>query len=253
MITHDWICPQMWKGQTVFVIGGGPSVNTTSLDLIQHRPVIGVNSAFRLGSWVDVCFFGDGRWLNHERKALLDYKGLLVGLHPFHDKYKITRHDGLDIRLMKGCVKKMGFAGNPGELCWNRSSGGAAIDLAKHTGAKTIVLIGYDMKKVNGYHNWHNHYDVWYKDVRGRNPHRAHIRGITSLYQQARRSKINIINATPGSAITSFPIMTLEDFLNANKNKKPAFEHSKARTKARLSNRRARKNKALTAGHGMEM
>ena len=54
-----WIPPQIWKGQTVFILGGGPSLNEANLDLIHDRRVIGVNNAYQLGSWVDVCWFGD--------------------------------------------------------------------------------------------------------------------------------------------------------------------------------------------------
>jgi hypothetical protein len=54
-----WRIPKMWKGQTVFIIGGGPSLNGTPLHLIHEHRVIGVNCAYMLGDWVDVCWFGD--------------------------------------------------------------------------------------------------------------------------------------------------------------------------------------------------
>lgn len=51
--------PKIWRGQTVFIIGGGPSINDTPLHLLHGRRVIGVNNAYLLGPWVDVCWFGD--------------------------------------------------------------------------------------------------------------------------------------------------------------------------------------------------
>ena len=54
-----WNPPQIWKDQTAFILGGGPSLKDADLDLIHDRRVIGVNNAYQLGSWVDVCWFGD--------------------------------------------------------------------------------------------------------------------------------------------------------------------------------------------------
>ena len=60
MKSHEmWKPPKIWKGGTAYIIGGGPSVNDADLSLIHDRRVIGVNNAYSLGGWVDVCWFGD--------------------------------------------------------------------------------------------------------------------------------------------------------------------------------------------------
>ena len=58
-LVDAWHPPKMWNDKTVFVLGGGPSLNGTNLDLIRDERVIGANNAYQLGSWVDVCWFGD--------------------------------------------------------------------------------------------------------------------------------------------------------------------------------------------------
>jgi len=51
--------PQIWKDGIAFILGGGPSLNDVDFDLIKNRRIIGVNNAYQLGDWVDVCWFGD--------------------------------------------------------------------------------------------------------------------------------------------------------------------------------------------------
>jgi hypothetical protein len=58
-IETRWIAPKMWAGGTAFIVGGGPSLKGVDLTPIHHRRVIGVNNAYRMGNWVDICWFGD--------------------------------------------------------------------------------------------------------------------------------------------------------------------------------------------------
>ena len=58
-----WKVPKMWAGKTAFILGGGPSFNSLDLSLIHDRRCIGVNNSYMLGSWVDILWFGDSRWL----------------------------------------------------------------------------------------------------------------------------------------------------------------------------------------------
>ena len=52
--------PPVWNKQpAVFIVGGGPSINGTNLDLIKKYKVIGINNAYKMGGWVDICWFGD--------------------------------------------------------------------------------------------------------------------------------------------------------------------------------------------------
>ena len=66
-----WSAPEMWRDETVFIIGGGPSLAEMDLSPIHSRPVIGVNNAYALGPWVDVIFFGDAHWWPHNKKTAL--------------------------------------------------------------------------------------------------------------------------------------------------------------------------------------
>ena len=144
-----------------------------------------------------------------EYGALRGFKGFLVGLYPFKDRGEIGQTEGVDVNLMQRSRKGVGLTTRPGELCWNHSSGGAAVNLAVQLGAKKIILVGFDMKAIDDKHNFHDRYP-WNKDRPYRDPYRIHKRPWKGIAARAKKMGVKIINATLGSTIDAFPIMTLE-------------------------------------------
>lgn len=166
----------IWKGEDVIIIGGGPSlidafnipvdvvraVRTGESSLsaysvymkeIHHKRVIGINMAYQLGDWVDVCFFGD-RGFHTLANNFDQFKGRVITCNPY---YK-TREERVEYI---GChiTQKTGISPRPDRICWNYSSGNAAIDLAVKMGAKSIELIGFDAALSNtGDEHWHSQY-----------------------------------------------------------------------------------------------
>ena len=196
--------PKIWAGATVYIIGGGPSLNDCDLTLIHDKRVIGVNQAFRLGSWVDVLYFGDCSFYKDNIKDIRAFAGLKISSC---GRIPVQGWPGV-LRLKR--KKPRGIETRPNSVSWNGNSGASAISIAAHLGAKRIVLVGFDMRKVEEKHHWHSHY----KD-RGKtwDPYIVHMKGWPTIAQDAKKIGIEIINATPGSAITEFPFMPLEDTL----------------------------------------
>lgn len=144
----------MWDGATVYILGGGYSLLEEKLELIHNKRVIGVNTSFMLGDWVDVCWFGDARWYEWNIVDLSEFGGLKACCCG-------ALMDKPEVKVLKR-GKSMGIDPRPNFVSWNRSSGGSAINLAVHFGAKRIVLLGFDMKPSDnqGENNWHNLHKV---------------------------------------------------------------------------------------------
>jgi len=218
-----WTIPRIWKDETVFILGGGPSLNNVDFSLIKERKIIAVNNAYgdpthgkktidhggrkrtvfytpRL--WVDVCWFGDEQWFWWHRESLKDFRGLLVTT--VADKKLIN----IDRVLCVHRGKPIGIETRPRYVSWNKSSAGSAINLAYHLGATTIVLLGMDMRRVDDKANWHDDHPAPQKD-----PYARFLKAFPLIKADAEKLGLKIINCTPGSAITQFPIMPLEDFL----------------------------------------
>lgn len=218
-----WIIPKIWPDSTVFIIGGGPSINSTNLDLIKNERTISVNNAYgdpvindqgeteryEPRDWVDVAWFGDCGWYDMHKEDLFKFPGLKVSCCPRFLKSK----GPVWVKVVKR-GKMEGIEKSRDRVAWNKNSGGSAVNLAIHFGAKKIVLLGFDMQRVNGKKNYHNDH----VEVKGKkDPFSRYIRTFEAIAREADRMNVEILNATPKSALTYFPIKTLEEVVGIEK------------------------------------
>ena len=203
-----WAIPKMWPGATVFILGGGPTLldSLNGFDLT-GKHVLAVNLAFRL-PYSKLCFFGDAKFYWWNRNGLDRFTG-----------YKITANDRSNgqyrsvagqpgVRVVRR-KRQPGLENRVDMIRWNRSSGGAAIDVAVHLGAKRIVLLGYDMRVVNGKKNWAPHP----KEHTKKNPFARFLEAFEPVRIAAEERGVEILNATPDSALTTFPKVGLSKLM----------------------------------------
>jgi hypothetical protein len=177
---------------------------------LHNKHVIGINVAYLIGDWLDMAFFGDkGFYLAH-RDQLAAYPKLKVSCHPEMIKVPWVKYLAKDPRHVKG------ISSNNAMVSWNGNSGAAAISLAVHTGVKRIILLGFDMK-LDGKERQHFHacytYPVDKKKRMRTLPFHRHLPGFIQIAEDARKMGIEIINASPESAITQFPRVNIKDLL----------------------------------------
>lgn len=196
---RPWRTIDLWRGATVFILGGGPSLSKMDLSSLESRRVIGVNDAFKLKSGlVDICWFTDCRWHKWNKDTLPLFKGLIVSGSPckcvLPGVLKLKRWD------------KIGLTTDPSQVYWNKSSGASAINLALHLGASKVVLLGFDMKMGSSGHNWHsNHKHVPRSTVY----QHLFLPPFEKIAKDAKVLGLEIVNATPGSALDVFPKVNL--------------------------------------------
>ena len=80
-------------------------------------------------------------------------------------------------------------------------------------GCNPIVLVGFDMKTEKGKHNWHDNHTREMPDDIYEN---YYMRPFYPLAKDAKELGVSIINCTIGSALDTFPIVALEEVLNAD-------------------------------------
>lgn len=193
-----WKVPKLWPDATCFILGGGPSLSNIDIEKLRGRRVIAVNNAYQLGDFIDVLFYGDCRWYGLHKKQLLDFAGLKVTVCPQH-----INQPG--IKVVKRRNNIVGLSRDNYLLAWNLSSGACAINLAVHFGVRKIVLLGFDMHKVDGKKNWH-------EDHPGSNnpkhdPYGRFLKRFPAIANALTRFNVECVNATPGSALECFPIV----------------------------------------------
>jgi hypothetical protein len=105
-----------------------------------------------------------------------------------------------------------GLSRNPRLIHQGGNSGYQAINLAYHFGASRILLLGYDMAYRGGAVHWHGKHPPALI-----NPDQGTLRGwaenFTALSADLEREGVEVINCTPGSALTCFPMARIEDVL----------------------------------------
>jgi hypothetical protein len=160
------------------------------------------------------------------KDRLLNFAGLKVTT-----RVECEKQPG--IKVIRKRNSPWGISRDQGIVCSNKSAGGCAINLATLFGAKKIILFGYDMRKLTeeelaeierkavwnypsemSNHNWHSeHTDAQTEKRSNRNPYGTFLEPFDLIAKGLRRDGIECINATPGSALTHFPIVKPVDVI----------------------------------------
>lgn len=209
-----WAVPREWAGQTACILGGGPSLTQAQVDYCRGRArVIAINNAYRLAPWADVLYAADHRWWEWHDWCE-GFAGLRVTQD--HEPHTLaTLIEGRGIKVLRrtfppACGESRGFDPDPSCIRTGQNGGYQAIHLAAHFGAKRIVLLGYDMKPDGDRTQWHAEHKVptnlgIYRSTFLPNfPHLA-----APLAERG----IEVINATPNSALTVWPLRRLEEVI----------------------------------------
>lgn len=192
-----------------------PSAYSPFLAPLHGRHVIGINNAYQLGTWIDVCFFGDYGWYLVHRERLARWPNLKVSCPKNDDQ--IAQYDREGVKSLSrrgghgidGSPERLyGISSDPSKVAWNHNSGAAAVSLAAHFGVRRIVLLGFDMHAKKSFH-WHKGH--------GNKPPRSferHLRGFPAIKEDADRMGIEILNSSPQSSIEVFPKVNIKEVLH---------------------------------------
>jgi hypothetical protein len=178
------------------------------LSPLHGERIIAVNQAFRLGHWVDVCFFGDQQWYKWNARRLSNWGGLLVTCVT-----QVMRTESTDNRIKYlGRGKVYGLDERSDMVSWSKNSGAAAINLAFHLGASRIILVGFDGQPEGNHKRRRHHFHNDYPDMGPKfNPYVRWSKCFNRIQLDAERLGVEIINANLDSAINSFPKVPLEE------------------------------------------
>lgn len=202
-----WSVPREWEGETVFIIGGGPSVLGQDLEALRGRRVIVINSSVYAVPWADFLYFGDWRWWNEpeNRAAVANFRGRVVTTSRLVSEDKKV--------LVCRCTKPPGLALAHDSLMQKWTSLTAATNLAVHLigSGGTIVWLGADGKTAADGRTWHHKPHRWPPKAERYDRHRADL---ASMIEPLRTMNITLWNASPGSAYAEWPIVSLQDVLS---------------------------------------
>ncbi len=196
----------MWRGQTVAVLGGGPSRSREQVDACREHGTrtVAINDAYRLAPHADLVYFCDRRWYewHEDDPAFRDHRGIKVTL----ENYPLAEHG---VR----CVHNFGTKGvhlEPDGICTGRNSGFQVLNLLLHLRAARALLLGFDMRAIAGRTHWHDGHPIATRAGIYADAMLPRWREDGHLFAE---HGLEVVNCTPGSALDVFARMDLADCL----------------------------------------
>lgn len=197
-----------WAGRCI-VAGSGPSLTPEVAEACRGERVIAINDAYRLMPWADVLYSCDASWWT-AHNGCPDFQGEKWTSHsvsPANDKTKFA--DKYRLRVVKG-VLKPGFSADPEFIHYGRNSGFQAVNLALLWGADPVILVGFDMRLVSEREHFFGNHQA---PLRPSGPFSLFIGAFEKAAKETPMGE-RILNATPGSGLTCFPMVDLADALS---------------------------------------
>lgn len=196
---------------TVFIIGGGPSVKTLipNVSILNDRDVICCNNAYKLFPDALCTHFADRAWLQWhiqpEHDLFNNFSGVITSCAPLRRQNlladKVCYFDKVQERIK--------FSLNENALS-GRNAGHQAVNLAYHIGYRQIVLIGFDMNVNVDKTHWHDdHKRTTNKEVFVNN----FIPDFNEMNKHREQLGLKIFNLNRQSGLRCFPFADLDDFI----------------------------------------
>lgn len=187
------------RWQSCVVAAPGPSLEFFEC----HLPLIAVGDAWKILPHADVLYACDPSWWERYDGS---FKGELWSTHHLDGNGegaqpgdKRAAQERWGVRCVRG-VRRDTFSMDPSVIHYGDNSGFQAINLAILFGCTRIILAGFDMRGEN----------------KVRRDGRDHYERFVKFFDTAAKhlEGVEIINATPESALNCFPKMELKDVLD---------------------------------------
>lgn len=216
-----------FEGETAVLIATGPSVSQKQVNFVYEKQqagkckVITINNAYQVLPSTNVHISCNDDWWTYYWSRDQALRELSCAKYTW---YKAIANQ-LDITYIKAVVKD-GLSEDPRIIHINHGSGPMAINLALHYGVKRLLLIGHDMKFAANYNGKRKKAGSSSRHYFGEYPKKLQhwpsvkvgktgtLNGLITAYDtmvpQIPDLGMEVINCTPKSALTTFPLSTLE-------------------------------------------
>ena len=187
---------QLWPGETIVLLGGGPSLTRADVNACRGQAhVIAIKEAWQLAPWAEILYACDATFWNYY-KGVPEFTGHKYGL-------EATRFP--DVRVLQNTGDE-GLELEPTGLRTGHNSGYQALNLAVHLGAARIVLLGFDCWADGTKQNWHTA-----KRYHRPSPYPMFLMRFATLVEPLKALKIEVLNCSRRTVLTSFPRVPLEE------------------------------------------
>lgn len=202
-----WLPDRSFEGQSVVIVGGGPSHGRMDIEALRGHSFIVANSGCRkvrpVATASDILYFSDNSWAENRPAPIADWPGVVVTSNRNAKARLGDRVRYIDITAL---TERMRCA--PDHV--QASSGHTAACLAVDMGASRLVLIGFEARSIDG--RTHGHGDYSQHDLAAFDE--RFVPGWEGLAPRFAELGVEVLNATPASAVTCFPTAEFSEALS---------------------------------------
>jgi hypothetical protein len=201
---------------TIVCIGTGPSLQRSQIDAAIRKGyrLFGCNNAFQIAPEIELLYAVNLAWWDHYYPAVRDLPCS-----------KWTTNAAASTKYALNWIAERnapGLSDDPEVIHHGHGGGYSLLSLAHRFGAQRVVLLGYDLKYAPDYNAAERFPGSTPRHFFGEYPlsmrhwPSAQVRGgehveLVELYRSvARQGKLEVINATPDSALDAFPYIPIE-------------------------------------------
>ena len=191
----------LWKDETVYIVGGGPSLKDFDWKRLKGKKVIAINRAFQVLPDADVLYWTDSRFWKWYNQEIKQFKGFKYTCRPYSPEQQ-------DVILLKAINTKP-LSLDLAHISHGNNSGYGAINLAVLLGAKKIYLLGYDMASKDANTHWHDGYST-------KHNHTIYVKmmaAFNKIAPELAKNNITVYNANVKSQLTVFEKCSIETAL----------------------------------------
>lgn len=235
MLVQGGVVTPAWTGKAAVCIATGPSLTEAQLERVREARaadlvrVITVNDAYLVAPFADVLYYADAKWRRWQeaglerrwpwrsfsadevRQAFASFGGQKCSVrrrHMVKGKPELVEDSG-DTQYL-GILLSDGLSLNPGGIATGSNSGHQALNIAALSGAKLVLLVGYDARPAGSApreipHAFGEHPD------KSRPPYVLMKKNMRTTQTALRQLGVQVFNCTPGSAIDCFERRSLEE------------------------------------------
>lgn len=206
------------NGGSVLITGSGPSLTQADVTYARRHVdlTIAVNDSYLFAPDAEVLYACDGQWWRNHQLCRVPhiYQGRKFPAFTGRLRCALTGLGSVtdpDVLLLRQ-GQPTGLSLDPTRLATGKNGAYQAINLAVHMGATSAILLGVDMKqgKVHRDGAWRTSHHCW-----GMHPQDAHPpydlcrKRFETLVEPLAKLGFSVVNCTPGSALTCFPMQPL--------------------------------------------
>jgi hypothetical protein len=195
------------------IVCTGPSAGTAPLELTRGRNVLAVNDAFRIVPWAQAMYACDHSWWEcNDTSGFAGEKWTQLGEADARRAEYRRKVEERGLKWIAG-VNEVGISRNPGLIHYNNHSGAQAMNLVFHWGARRIVLVGMDMRRMKKkLHYFGDHPEPLRNDL----PFAVCIARLQKIAIDFRRLGVEVVNTSPSGALPFWEYKPLDACLGTD-------------------------------------